>query len=79
MSGAWLSPLHIAQYAAGSSTSLQLHHGPIVKANDRGARGLILPYGTGRRPEGDRYDASKQTIYSILDKTQYKLKRQSGG
>lgn len=71
------SPLHIAQYAGGGgSTSLQpIMAPPIVKANDRGARGLMVAYGTGRSlTEGDRTDTSKQTIYSILDKTQYKLK-----
>ncbi|RCW76287.1 pilus assembly protein [Pseudorhodoferax soli] len=50
---------------------------PIVRANQRGAKGLMVAFGTGRNlTEADRTDVSVQSIYSVLDGTQYKL--QSG-
>lgn len=70
------SPLYTAKYTSGSSSSAQpITAPPSVKANDRGAGGLMVMFGTGRNiTEGDRTDtSSKQTIYSLLDSTRYKL------
>lgn len=47
---------------------------PIVRANERGAGGLMVAFGTGRNlTEGDRNDVSVQSVYSVLDSTRYKL------
>ncbi|NMM08465.1 PilC/PilY family type IV pilus protein [Polaromonas sp.] len=70
------SPLFTAVHTSGSSSSAQpITAPPIVKPNDRGVGGLMVAFGTGRNlTEGDRTDtASKQSIYSVLDNTRYKL------
>ena len=70
------APLYTAVYSSGGSSSAQpITAAPAVKANDRGIGGLMVAFGTGRNiTEGDRTDTtSKQTIYSVLDNTHYKL------
>jgi type IV pilus assembly protein PilY1 len=69
------SPLYTAVYTGVSSSSVQpITAPPIVKPNDRGAGGLMVAFGTGKNlTEGDRSDGSKQSIYSVLDNTRYKL------
>ena len=69
-------PLYKAVYTSGGSSSKQpITAPPTVKANDRGAGGMMVAFGTGRNlTEEDRTDTtSKHTIYSILDNTRYKL------
>lgn len=69
------SPLHIAKHVQGDTSTLQpITVAPITKVNSRGVRGMMVSYGTGRSiTEADRTDTSVQTIYSVLDKTQYKI------
>lgn len=69
-------PLYTAKYQGeNSSTAQSISAPPIVKPNDRGASGLMVAFGTGRNiTDGDRTDASIQTIYSIVDNTLYKIK-----
>lgn len=69
------SPLFTAEYDAASTKTRQpITSAPTVKANDRGAGGMMVAFGTGRNlTEGDRTDTtSKQAIYSVLDNTVYK-------
>lgn len=72
------SPLYTAVYSSGTSSSVQpITAPPIVKPNEKGAGGLMVAFGTGKNlTEADRTDNSKQTIYSVLDNTRYKI---SGG
>ena len=72
------APLYTAAHVAGNVSTLQsIVAPPIVRANERGAKGLMVAFGTGRNlTEADRTDVSVQSIYSVLDSTQYKL--QSG-
>jgi len=70
------NPLYKAAYTSGASSTKQpITAPPTVKANDRGAGGMMVAFGTGRNiTEADRTDTtSKQTIYSVLDNTVYKL------
>lgn len=69
------APLYTATYTAnGSASSQPITAPPVVKTNDRGIGGLMVAFGTGRNlTEGDRTDVSKQTIYSVLDNTRYKI------
>ncbi|WP_243021542.1 pilus assembly protein [Simplicispira sedimenti] len=75
------SPLYTAAYTSGGSTSPQpITTVPSVRPNDRylsdgtPVGGMMVAFGTGRNvTEGDRTDTSKQTIYSVLDNTRYKL------
>jgi len=69
------APFYTAAYQSGGVSSAQpITAAPIVKANDRGVGGVMVAFGTGQNlTEGDRTDISKQTIYSILDGTRYKL------
>ena len=68
-------PLYQAIYTSGGSSTRQpITAAPTVKANDRGAGGMTVAFGTGRNiTEGDRTDQSKQSVYSILDNTKYKI------
>jgi type IV pilus assembly protein PilY1 len=68
-------PLYTAVYTSGASSSAQpITAPPVVKPNDRGVGGLMVAFGTGKNlTEGDRTDISKQTIYSVLDNTRYKM------
>lgn len=74
------TPLYTAKYVSGGSTSVQpITTPPSVRPNDRllpdgkPVGGMMVAFGTGRNlTEGDRTDTSKQTIYSVLDNTQYK-------
>lgn len=70
------SPLYTAKYQGiNSITAQSILAPPLVKPNDRGASGLMVAFGTGRNiTDGDRTDASIQTIYSVLDNTLYKIK-----
>ncbi|WP_082493338.1 pilus assembly protein [Acidovorax sp. Leaf160] len=69
------SPFYTATYQnAGVSSTQPITAAPTVKANDRGVGGVMVAFGTGQNvTEADRTDISKQTIYSILDSTRYKL------
>ena len=75
------SPLYTAKYVSGGSTSAQpITTVPSVRPNDRflttgePVGGMMVAFGTGRSlTEGDRTDTSKQSIYSVLDNTRYKL------
>lgn len=69
------TPLYTAVYTSGGSSSTQpITAPPVVRPNTRGAGGLMVAFGTGRNiTEGDRTDTSKQSVYSILDNTRYKL------
>lgn len=69
------TPLFQAKYTSGGSSSTQpITAIPIVRANDRGAKGLMVAFGTGRNiTEADRTDTSVQSMYSVLDNTLYKL------
>jgi type IV pilus assembly protein PilY1 len=68
-------PFYTAVYTSGNASSAQpITVAPIVRANDRGATGLTVAFGTGRNiTEGDRTDVSVQSIYSLLDTTVYKI------
>ncbi|MFT3719465.1 pilus assembly protein [Pseudorhodoferax sp.] len=68
-------PLYTAVHTEGSvSTPQPITSPPLVRANDRGAGGLMVAFGTGRNlTEGDRVDTSVQTVYAVLDNTRYKL------
>jgi type IV pilus assembly protein PilY1 len=47
---------------------------PTVKANDRGAGGMMVAFGTGvNLTDNDRSSADVQTVYSVLDNTKYRL------
>ncbi|QKV53978.1 pilus assembly protein [Comamonas antarctica] len=68
-------PFYTAVYTSGNASSAQpITAAPIVRANDRGATGLMVAFGTGRNiTEGDRTDVSVQSIYSLLDSTVYRI------
>lgn len=67
-------PLYSATYVAGNSSTAQpITAPPLVRANERGAGGLMVAFGTGRNlTEGDRTSTAVQSIYSVLDNTRYK-------
>ena len=73
--------LYTAKYTSGASTSNQpITTAPSVRPNDRflangePVGGMMVAFGTGRNlTEGDRTDTSRQTIYSVLDNTRYKV------
>lgn len=70
------SPLFTAVQTAadGSSTAKPITAAPVVRANSRGAKGLMVAFGTGRNlTEADRGSTSRQTLYSVLDGTTYEL------
>ncbi|MGC3985143.1 MAG: PilC/PilY family type IV pilus protein [Pseudorhodoferax sp.] len=68
------TPLYQAVYTSGGSSVQPITAPPLVRANARGATGLMVAFGTGRNvTEGDRTDTSVQSIYSVLDNTRYKL------
>lgn len=70
------APLYKATYNSGNTVTNQpITVVPTVKANDRGVGGMMVAFGTGRNlTEGDRTDvSSKQSIYSVLDNTIYKI------
>ena len=47
---------------------------PTVKANDRGAGGMMVAFGTGKNlTDNDRSSTDVQSAYSILDNTRYKI------
>ena len=47
---------------------------PSVKANDRGAGGMMVAFGTGiNLTDNDRSSTDVQTVYSVLDNTKYRL------
>lgn len=47
---------------------------PTVKANDRGAGGMMVAFGTGANlTDAQRSSTDVQSVYSILDNTRYKL------
>lgn len=71
-------PLFTAIYSTGvtgSATSRQPITTPPVLRPNRQVGGLMVAFGTGRSlTEGDRTDTdSKQTVYSVLDNTRYKI------
>lgn len=68
-------PLFQAKYTSGGSSSTQpITAPPIVRANNRGVKGLMVAFGTGRNvTEADRTDTSVQSFYSVLDNTLYKV------
>lgn len=46
---------------------------PSVRANDRGAGGMMVAFGTGLNvTDADRTNTDVQTVYSILDNTRYR-------
>jgi len=47
---------------------------PSVKANDRGAGGMMVAFGTGMNlTDDDRSSTDVQSVYSVLDNTKYRL------
>ena len=68
-------PLYTAVYTSGNASAVQpITAAPLVRANERGAGGLMVAFGTGRNlTEGDRTDIAVQSVYSVLDNTRYKL------
>ncbi|AOG23739.1 pilus assembly protein [Acidovorax sp. RAC01] len=47
---------------------------PTVKANDRGAGGMMVAFGTGANlTDNDRSSTDVQSVYSVLDNTTYKI------
>ena len=61
-------PLMVAKYSDGTRQPITVP--PLWISNPEG--GIQLAFGTGRNlTEADRSDASKQTIYSVLDKSTY--------
>lgn len=51
---------------------------PTVKANDRGAGGMMVAFGTGVNvTDAHRSSTDVQSVYSILDNTRYKLNSSS--
>lgn len=47
---------------------------PVVKANDRGAGGMMVAFGTGANlTDNDRSSTDVHSVYSVLDNTRYKL------
>ncbi|GHC70010.1 hypothetical protein GCM10007320_04010 [Pseudorhodoferax aquiterrae] len=69
------TPLYRAVYTSGGASKAQpITAPPVVRANERGATGLMVAFGTGRNlTEADRTDTSVQSVYSVLDNTRYKL------
>lgn len=67
-------PLYTAAHVDGNVTTQQsITAPPLVRANERGVKGYMVAFGTGRNiTEGDRTDRAVQTIYSVLDSTVYK-------
>ena len=77
-------PLYTATYGATVANVLvqtpqPITAPPLVRANDRGAGGLMVAFGTGRSlTEADRSDTSVQSFYAVLDPTRYKLVTTAG-
>lgn len=71
-------PLFVAMYTDGKRQPISAP--PIVKANDRGAGGMMVAFGTGVNvTDNDRSSTAVQTVYSILDNTKYINKDISDG
>lgn len=68
-------PLFTAIYGnAPNQVRQPISSPPIVKANDRGAGGMMVAFGTGVNvTDTDRNSTSVQSIYSVLDNTKYKI------
>lgn len=65
-------PLFTATDAAGNRQPISTP--PTVKANDRGAGGMMVAFGTGVNvTDDDRSSSAIHTVYSIHDNTVYKL------
>lgn len=65
-------PLFTATDAAGTRQAISTP--PTVKANDRGAGGMMVAFGTGVNvTDADRSSSAVNTVYSIHDNTLYKL------
>ena len=69
------SPLYTARHLpteTGTGTAQPITAPPIVRANTRGATGLMVAFGTGRNLTlGDRASTATQTLYAVLDNTRY--------
>ena len=67
------SPLYTAISGTGKAAVAQpIFAPPAVKANDRGAGGMMVAFGTGANLTlTDRVNTNTQTIYSMLDNTRY--------
>lgn len=64
-------PLFTAEY---SGKRQPITAPPTVKANDRGAGGMMVAFGTGANlTDSDRSSTDVQSVYSILDNTHYKI------
>lgn len=69
------SPLFTATYSTttGSSSRQPITAPPVLRANSV-AGGLMVAFGTGQNlTDTDRTDRSTQSVYSILDNTQYTI------
>ena len=68
-------PLYTATYVDGVNQTRQpISSQPIVKANDRGAGGMMVAFGTGVNiTDTDRNSTKTQSVYSVLDNTKYKI------
>lgn len=68
------SPLFTASYTANNATTIQpITTSPLVRIN-KSTGGLMVAFGTGINvTEENRTDISKQSFYSILDNTRYKV------
>lgn len=65
------TPLFTAEY---SGKRQAITAPPSVKANDRGAGGLMVAFGTGvNLTDNDRSSTEVNSVYSVLDNTRYKL------
>ena len=67
------SPLYTAVYKNNTSARQPITAAPNVRPNTS-VGGMMVAFGTGKNvTEGDRTDTTKQTFYSILDNTRYKV------
>lgn len=68
-------PLYTASHTAAGASVAQaqaITAPPVVRANTRGATGLMVAFGTGRSlTQADRQSVAVQTVYSVIDNTQY--------
>ena len=65
-------PLFTAKDAAGNRQPISAP--PTVKANDRGAGGMMVAFGTGvNLTDDDRSSSAVQSMYAIQDNTRYKI------
>ena len=69
-------PLYTALSGTAPATKRQsITAPPTVKANDRGAGGMMVAFGTGRNlTVDDRSNDDPQSIYSVLDNTRYRAR-----